>query len=85
MILKHLFIILQIIFQLVRNLTPDYEVGKLQHLIIIDEAHQILERSREQFTNNDFYIAKEQLENIFNKITKWNENILMVSSMRPIK
>jgi len=58
------------IFQLVRSLTPDYEVGKLQHLIVIDEAHQILERSREQFTNNDFYIAKEQLEKIFNSLMR---------------
>ena len=56
------------IFQLVRSLTPDYEVGKLQHLIVIDEAHQLLERSRDQFTNNDFYIAKEQLEKIFNRL-----------------
>jgi hypothetical protein len=58
------------IFQLVRSLTPDYEVGKLQHLIVIDEAHQILERSRDQFTNNDFYIAKEQLEKIFNSLMR---------------
>ena len=58
------------IFQLVRSLTPDYEVGKLQHLIVIDDAHQILERSREQFTNSDFYIAKEQLEKIFNNLLR---------------
>ncbi len=58
------------IFQLVRNLTPDYDVGRLQHLIVIDEAHQILERSRDQFTNNDFYVAKEQLETIFNSLIR---------------
>jgi len=58
------------IFQLVRSLTPDCEVGKLQHLIVIDEAHQIFERSRDQFTNNDFYIAKEQLEKIFNSLMR---------------
>lgn len=58
------------IFQLVRILTPDYEAGKLQHLIVIDEAHQILERSKDQFTNSDFYIAKEQLEKIFNSLIR---------------
>jgi hypothetical protein len=58
------------IFQLVRSLTPDYEAGKLQHLIAIDEAHQITERSRDQFTNSDFHIAKEQLEKIFNTLIR---------------
>jgi len=57
------------IFQLIRSLTPDYEAGRLQHLIVIDEA-SILERSRDHFTNNDFYIAKEQLEKIFNSLIR---------------
>ena len=58
------------ILQLVRSLTPDYDVGKLQHLIVIDEAQNLFERSRDQFTNSDLYIAKEQLENIFNNLIR---------------
>lgn len=56
------------IFQLVRSLTPDYEAGKLRHLIVIDEAHQIAERSRDQRSNNDIFIAMVQLEKIFNTL-----------------
>jgi DNA helicase HerA-like ATPase len=55
---------------MISALTPDYEVEELSHLIVIDEAHWILEKAREQFTNSDFYIAKEQLETIFNRLLR---------------
>ena len=58
------------IFQMIRALTPDQEASGVQHLIVIDEAHVILEKSREQFTNSDIYIAKEQLERIFNNLLR---------------
>jgi len=58
------------IFQMIRTLTPDREVDGLQHLIVIDEAHVILEKSKEQFTNSDIFIAKEQLERIFNTLLR---------------
>ena len=58
------------IFQMIRALTPGYETNGLQHLIVIDEAQAILEKSKERFTNSDFYIAKEQLEMIFNNLLR---------------
>jgi len=58
------------IFQMIRTLTPDYEANGLQHLIVLDEAHGILEKSRDQFTNSDIFVAKEQLERIFNTLLR---------------
>jgi hypothetical protein len=58
------------IFQMVRSLTPDFDVGRLQHLITIDEAQQLFEIPKDYFTNTDAYITKEQLENIFNNLIR---------------
>jgi hypothetical protein len=58
------------IFQMVRGLTPDFDVGRLQHLIVIDEAQQLFEIPKDYFTNTDAFITKEQLENIFNNLIR---------------
>jgi hypothetical protein len=58
------------IFQMIRALTPDVEWDSLQHLIVIDEAHAILEQSSSQDVNSDLYIAKTQLEKIFNSLIR---------------
>jgi hypothetical protein len=58
------------IFQLIRSLTPDVEVGKLSNIILIDEAHQILEKPITNNYDDDDYISREQLEKIFNELLR---------------
>ncbi|MFX1530213.1 MAG: hypothetical protein ACFFBC_03790 [Promethearchaeota archaeon] len=58
------------IFQMVRILTPDIEVGKLQNIIAIDEAHQILEKPITNNPDHDEFISKEHLEIIFNNLIR---------------
>jgi len=53
------------IFQLVRTLTPDQEAGELKKLIIIDEAHELLEAVKVNYNSLDEYISRSQLEEIF--------------------
>jgi hypothetical protein len=58
------------ILQMVRTLTPDREAGKLESIIVIDEAHQILEESISRNPNSDEFISKEQLKLIFNHLMR---------------
>ena len=58
------------IFQLVRTLTPDIEPGRLQNIIVIDEAHQILEKPITNNPDDDDFIAREQLEIIFSALLR---------------
>ncbi|MBA7514541.1 hypothetical protein ES705_06571 [subsurface metagenome] len=58
------------IFQMVRTLTPDKEAGKLQNVIVIDEAHQLLEESISNNPNSDEFISIEQLKLIFNHLMR---------------
>ncbi len=58
------------IFQLVRTLTPDVEAGTLRNIIIIDEAHQILEKSTSRNYDDDDFISTEQLEKIFTELMR---------------
>ncbi len=58
------------IFQLVRTLTPDIEAGTLRNIIIIDEAHQILEKSISRNYDDDDFISTEQLEKIFTELIR---------------
>ncbi|HZX11168.1 MAG TPA: hypothetical protein VFG01_09515 [Acidobacteriota bacterium] len=56
------------IFQLVRTLTPEQEAVKLQQLIMIDEAHQILEKLLNRYASSDDHISRSQLEQIFKQL-----------------
>jgi GTPase SAR1 family protein len=58
------------IFQMVRALTPDIELGKLQNIIVIDEAHQILEKPVSRNFDDDDFISRDQLEKIFNELLR---------------
>lgn len=58
------------IFQMIRALTPDIELGKLQNIILIDEAHQILEKPISNNYDDDDFISREQLEKIFNELLR---------------
>lgn len=53
------------IFQIIRTLTPDFDVGELQLLIVIDEAHQILEKAKNNGLNDYDYTSKAKLEGLF--------------------
>ncbi|MFX1599710.1 MAG: hypothetical protein ACFFB6_03865, partial [Promethearchaeota archaeon] len=58
------------IFQMVKTLTPDIEAGNLQNIIIIDEAHQITEKPITTNPDDDDFIAREQLEKVFNSLLR---------------
>ncbi|MFW9970119.1 MAG: hypothetical protein ACFFDF_07960 [Candidatus Odinarchaeota archaeon] len=58
------------IFQLVKTLTPDIEAGKLQNIIVIDEAHQISEKPITTNPDDDDFISREQLEKIFSSLLR---------------
>lgn len=58
------------IFQMVRTLVPDEEASKLQNLIIIDEAHEILGKPTTKNYENDDFIAREQLDKIFTVLSR---------------
>ncbi|MHA1491554.1 MAG: hypothetical protein ACTSRI_18105 [Promethearchaeota archaeon] len=52
-------------FQMVRTLTPDVEVGRIQNIIVMDEAHQILRKPKGSYFSTDDSVALEELERIF--------------------
>jgi len=58
------------IFQLIRVFTPDKELGKLKNIILIDEAHQILEKPLTNNYDDDDYISRHQLERVFNDLLR---------------
>jgi len=58
------------IFQLIRVLIPDREAGKLKNIILIDEAHQLLEKPITNNYDDDDFISREQLEKIFNELLR---------------
>ncbi|KKN63929.1 hypothetical protein LCGC14_0497020 [marine sediment metagenome] len=58
------------IFQMVKTLTPDVEAGKLQNIIVVDEAYNILEEIVTKNYWQDDAISRDQLELIFNNLIK---------------
>jgi len=58
------------IFQMVRSLIPDMDVESLQNIIVIDEAHQLLEKPIINNPLDDDCIAREQIEKIFNTLLR---------------
>ncbi len=63
-------LIVNAIFQLVRTVTKDSEVEKLKYLIIIDEAHAILEKPITNNSDDADFIMKEQMAKIFSELLK---------------
>ncbi|MFW9822149.1 MAG: hypothetical protein ACFFE4_04400 [Candidatus Thorarchaeota archaeon] len=58
------------IFQMVKVLTPDIEAGRLQNIIVIDEAYRILGKPDATNPKTDEFISKEQLEIIFSNLIR---------------
>lgn len=63
-------IIINTIFQLIRTITKDIEAEELKHLIVIDEAHAILEKPITTNSDDADFIMKEQMTKIFSELLK---------------
>jgi hypothetical protein len=63
-------LIVNAIFQLVRTLTKDSEAEELKYLIVIDEAHAILEKPITTNSDDADFIMKEQMAKIFSELLK---------------
>ncbi len=63
-------LIVNAIFQLVRTNTKDTEIEDLKHLIVIDEAHAILEKPITKNSDDTDFIMKEQMAKIFSELLK---------------
>ncbi len=63
-------LVVNAIFQLVRILTKDNEAEELKHLIVIDEAHAILEKPITTNSDDADFIMKEMMEKIFSELLK---------------
>ena len=63
-------LIVNAIFQLVRTVTEDCEAEELRHLIVIDEAHAILEKPITTNADDADFIMKEQMAKIFSELLK---------------
>lgn len=63
-------LIVNAILQLIRVLTKDQEIEKLNQVIVIDEAHEILEKPITSNPDDTDFIMKEQMAKIFSKMLK---------------
>jgi hypothetical protein len=63
-------LIVNAIFQLVRTVTKDSEAEELKFLIVIDEAHTILEKPITTNSDDADFIMKEQMAKIFSELLK---------------
>lgn len=58
------------IFQMISTLTPDVEKERLKHLIVIDEAHQILEKALTTDPDDEEFVMKAQLKKNFTRLLR---------------
>ncbi len=63
-------LIVNAILQLIRVLTKDREIEKLNQVVVIDEAHEILEKPITSNPDDTDFIMKEQMAKIFSKMLK---------------
>jgi Cdc6-like AAA superfamily ATPase len=63
-------LVVNAIFQLIRTITKDIEAEELKYLIVIDEAHAILEKSITRNSDDSDFIMKEQMTKIFSELLK---------------
>ncbi|MBN1214665.1 MAG: ATP-binding protein [Candidatus Lokiarchaeota archaeon] len=63
-------LVVNAIFQLIRVITKDIESDELRNLIIIDEAHVILEKPITNNSDDADFIMKEQMSKIFSELLK---------------
>ena len=58
------------IFQMVKSLIPDMDVESLQNIIVMDEVHQLTEKSTIIDSNDDDFISRAQMELILNTLIR---------------
>lgn len=63
-------LIVNAILQLIRVFTKDSEIEKLNQVVVIDEAHEILEKPITLNSDDSDFIMKEQMAKIFSKMLK---------------
>jgi len=63
-------LIVNALFQLVRTVTKDSEAEELKYLMVIDEAHAILEKPITNNSDDADFIMKEQMAKIFSELLK---------------
>ncbi len=63
-------LIVNAILQLIRTVTKDSEAEELKYLIVIDEAHAILEKPITTNSDDADFIMKEQMAKIFSELLK---------------
>jgi len=63
-------LIVNAIFQLIRTLTKDKEIEDLKYIIVIDEAHAILEKPITRNSDDADFIMKEQMAKIISELLK---------------
>ena len=64
------YLLVNALFQLIRSITSDFEEEKLKNLIVIDEAHAILEKPITNNSDDTDFIMKEQMAKIFSELLK---------------
>ncbi|KKN08177.1 hypothetical protein LCGC14_1059330 [marine sediment metagenome] len=63
-------IITHAIFQMVRTLLPELRTNELKYVIILDEAHEILEKTKHQSIDDDETVTRHYLEIVFEKVLR---------------
>ncbi len=65
-----LMLLVNAIFQLIRAITKDNLIEQLKYIVVIDEAHIILEKPITNNSDDADFITKEQMAKIFSELLK---------------
>jgi len=65
-----MMLVVNAIFQLIRAITKDNLIEQLKHIVVIDEAHIILEKPITNNSDDADFITKEQMAKIFSELLK---------------
>ena len=65
-----MMLVVNAIFQLIRAITKDNLVEQLKYIVVIDEAHIILEKPITNNSDDADFIMKEQMAKIFSELLK---------------
>jgi len=63
-------LIVNAVFQIIRSITRDIEIEQLKHIIVIDEAHAILEKPITHNSDDADFILKEAMVKIVSELLK---------------
>jgi len=65
-----MMLVVNAIFQLIRAITKDNLIEQLKYIVVIDEAHIILEKPITNNSDDADFIMKEQMAKIFSELLK---------------